>query len=207
MRRPLDLETPAPMPESDLVDLISKADSGDPQARERLFAVLYRELRAIAERELRRHSSLTLNPTTLLHETFLNLSHRSAVFADRGRFLAYASVAMRGLVIDYMRGRMRQKRGGGVVVDSLDAIEDVDTMIATEETDYEYLSEALEQLSLIDPRLAECVDLKFFCGFSFRDIAQLWQVSERTVHREWGKARILLHRLLHDLTADRVTAA
>ena len=165
---------------------------GDPY-----FALLYEELHRLASRELRRNGGLTLSPTTLLHETFLNVSLRaSAELADRPRFMAYASRAMRGLVIDYLRRGNAQKRGRGFEIVSLS---DEMELYAQSDIELERLREALEVLAAQQPRLAECVDLKFFCGFSFRDIAELWDVSERTVLRDWDKARLLLNRLMGGL--------
>jgi len=184
-------------------ELVSAADSGDQSARERLFAALYDELHRMAERELRRHSAATLSPTTLLHETFLNVS-RDCLQLDHKRFLPYAARAMRGLVIDYFRGRKRQKRGGLFQITSLT---DEAAALADEIGDFEQLRDALESLATIDPRLAECVDLKFFCGFSFRDIAELWSVSERTVQRDWEKARLVLNRLIGGMRSTAQTCA
>src|SRR5919202_6912550 len=94
-------------------ELISGADAGDARAAEQLFATLYAELHRLAEHHLRRGGgALTLGPTTLLHEAYLNIAGRDDVaFADQARFLAYASRAMRGLLIDYARRRRAQKRG------------------------------------------------------------------------------------------------
>lgn len=180
------------MSQTQYSELVRAADSGDQSARERLFVALYDELHRMAERELRRHSAATLSPTTLLHETFLNVS-RNCVQLDHKRFLPYAARAMRGLVIDYFRGRKAQKRGGQFHITSLT---DETSLLAEEIADSEQLRDALESLATIDARLAECVDLKFFCGFSFRDIAELWNVSERTVQRDWEKARLVLNRLI-----------
>ena len=161
---------------------------------DRYFSVLYEELHRAAARELRRNSAAVLSPTTLLHETFLNVSLRdSAELADRTRFMAYASRAMRGLIIDHLRRDKTQKRGSEFEVVSLSDELKID---ATGDVKMDLLRDALDALTSVDPRLAQCVDLKFFCGFSFRDIAQLWNVSERTVLRDWDKARVLLNRLL-----------
>jgi RNA polymerase sigma factor (TIGR02999 family) len=169
-----------------------KGRVGDPY-----FALLYDELHRLARRELRRNVGVALSPTTLIHETFLNVSLRaSAELADRPRFMAYASRAMRGLVIDYLRRGNAQKRGRGFEIVSLS---DEMEIYAQSDIELERLREALDVLASQQPRLAECVDLKFFCGFSFRDIAELWNVSERTVLRDWDKARLLLNRLMGGL--------
>ena len=179
-----------------LATLMTAAETGDVHARQELFASLYRELHSIARRELRRGPALTLGATTLLHEAYLNLSEREgAVFPDRPRFLAYASRAMRGLIIDYTRSRQALKRGGAFEITSLptqvpEQVADADAL--------QRLSDAIEQLATLEPRLAQVVDLKYFSGFSFTDIAAMWGVSERTIQRDWEKARLLLHRMLSE---------
>jgi RNA polymerase sigma factor (TIGR02999 family) len=171
----------------------SAATTGD--ERKRLFVALYTELHRIARRELRRNSAATISPTTLLHETFLSMSREvRASFPDRARFMAYAGAAMRGLLIDYLRARQAQKRGSGFEITALP----IDLPAGLEDIEGDQLGAALESLAETHPRLAECVDLKFFCGLSYADIATLWNVSERTVQREWEKARIMLFRFLKD---------
>jgi RNA polymerase sigma factor (TIGR02999 family) len=172
----------------------------DPSSQGRLFTALYTELRRLAQRELRCNSPATLSPTTLLHETFLSISQReSLAFGSGAHFMSYAARAMRGLLIDYLRTRQAQKRGGDLQIlpfktDLLNALEaDVDGF---ESHQLQHIHEALESLAQLDARLAECVDLRFFCGFSFDEIARMRGVSERTVQRDWDKARLLLNRLL-----------
>ncbi len=177
--------------------LMTSAEAGDAAANRRLFQVLYAELHRIAERELRRLGrAAALSPTTVLHEAYISIAGRQSVaFADRGRFMAYAARAMRGLIIDNARGQGSLKRGGAFHITSLR------TDIADNSTDaalLEHLGEALDSLAELDGRLAQVVDLKFFCGFSFAEIAALQDVSERTAQRDWDKARILLHRFLRD---------
>ena len=182
------------MADSELDTLIRSSEGGDAQAREQLFTVLYAELHSLAQRQLRRNSSMTLSPTTLLHETYLDMSSRgSGAFPDRARFLAYASRAMRGLIIDYYRSRSAQKRGGAFQI----------TVLPTElpeavesDVELERLSEAVDALANIEPRLAQVVDLKFFCGLTFAEIGAALDASERTIKRDWEKARILLQHEL-----------
>ncbi len=159
-----------------------------------LFETFYRELRRVAARELRRNAGAALTPTTLLHETFLSLSAReSMIFSDRARFIAYSAQAMRGLIVDHLRNRNAQKRGGDIQFTSLPTELQ---HVAEDDVQLEKLNEALDELARIDARLAQCVELKFFCGFSFVDIARMWEVSDRTVQRDWDKARLLLSRLM-----------
>lgn len=177
--------------------LMSAAQSGDSAAHGQLFRMLYQELRRIAERELRRAGCATpLSPTTLLHEAYLAIAGReSASFASHACFMAYAARAMRGLIIDNARGRCSLKRGGAFRITSLDSEVAENVAGAVE---LEQIGEALETLGKLDARLAQVVDLKFFCGFSFAEIAAMQRVSERTVQRDWEKARILLHRFLQN---------
>ncbi len=181
-------------------DLIRTAASGDDAAVTALFTTLYRELHRIAERELHRGGSqLTLGTTTLLHETYLNIAEREGIqFATRPQFLAYAARAMRGLMIDYVRHQRAQKRGGEFHITSSGA-EAAPAAVPAESL--EELGAAIEALSQVNPALAQLVDLHFFCGFSFAEVAELRGVSERTVQRDWRKARLLLH---HALAPDEV---
>ena len=157
-----------------------------------MFAALYSELHRIAKRQLARQGfGVTLSVTTLLHEAYLDMAAREASFPDQARFLAYAARVMRGLIVDHARERHAQKRGGLFELTSLDtnAMEN-----AADHRELLQISEALDELGKVEPALAEVVDLKFFCGFSFAEIAAMRGVSERTVQRSWEKARIYLHR-------------
>ena len=158
-----------------LTSTLAAAERGDVAATEALFAALYRELHRLARRQLHANASgLTLGATTLLHEAYLDLSQRGLAFPDRARFFAYAARAMRGLIIDYVRERRAIKRGGQFHLTTLDT------------------------LAASDPALAELVELKFFCGFGFAEIAAMRGVSERTVQRDWSKARLFLRYTLGD---------
>ncbi len=183
----------------DLEALIRRADEADGDAADALFGMLYQELHRLAEHHLRRaHASLTLGATTLLHEAYLNISGRDDVsFVNQSRFLAYASRAMRGLVIDYARRRRAKKRGRQLEITL--AGDETPSAVATQ-TAHELtrLGDALDELTMLEPALSELVDLHFFCGFSFAEIAGFRGVSERTVQRDWRKARLLLHRTLLD---------
>lgn len=183
-----------------LVTLISRADAGDEPARDALFAALYAELHRLAESHLRRNGhDLTLGATTLLHEAYVDIAGRQAlVFPDRNRFLGYASRAMRHIVIDYVRQRRARKRGGELDFTTLND----DREAAPGEAQHlEAVGTALDELAELEPALAQLVDLKFFCGFTFAEIAGVRGVTERTVQRDWAKARVLLHGLLNDSDA------
>jgi RNA polymerase sigma factor (TIGR02999 family) len=164
----------------------------------RLFTAFYGELQRRAHWELRKGSPVPLGATTLLHETFLNIRNREGIsFEDPRQFIAYAARAMRGLIVDHLRSHRAQKRGGQLDIAPLPA-ELPHAPEDAQASQMEALSDALESLAAIEPRLAECVDLKFFCGLSFGQIAQLRVVSERTVQRDWEKARLLLSRLIRN---------
>ena len=168
--------------ESTLSSLMAAAETGDGSATEALFAALYSELHRLARRELARQAvPVSLGVTTLLHEAYLDMAARNGPsFPDQARFMGYAARVMRGLIIDHARSRQAQKRGGLFEITSLgtDAGEN-----AVDERELSQISETLDQLAKMEPALAEVVDLKFFCGFSFAEIATMRNVSERTVQR------------------------
>ena len=179
-----------------IADLIRDADEGNRLAANELFATLYRELHAIAESQLRRSdASFTLGATTLLHEAYLSLANTSdRQFPDRSRFLAYASKAMRGLVIDYARARRAVKRGGEFEITRI-GDKDVPTPTSDGDIQLESLGHALDRLSEVDPALSQLVDLHFFCGLSLLEIAAMRGISKSTIHRDWREARVLLKQL------------
>ena len=188
-------------PASRIQSLIDAAETGSAGASQELFAALYAELHRLADRELRRIGpQLSLGTTTLLHEAYLDLAGRAGLrFPDRARFMSYAARAMRGVVIDYVRSSRAQKRGGGayeitLTNDGAHAPRAADG----DPEELQRLSDALDDLVALDPALAELVDLHFFCGYTFGEIAELRGVSERTVQRDWRKARMLLHHTLVD---------
>jgi RNA polymerase sigma factor (TIGR02999 family) len=182
----------------DLRELLSRADRADAQAADELFGLLYGELRRLAERHLhRRGGNLTLGTTTLVHDAYLSMTGtKAASFPDRARFFAYASRAMRGLVVDYARRRQAKKRGRDFEITLVE--DEVPNLKESAGQDLDALNEALGQLAIVDPQLAELVDLHFFGGFAFGEIAALRNVSERTVQRDWKKARLFLHRALRE---------
>jgi RNA polymerase sigma factor (TIGR02999 family) len=200
--RPLATWSPA------LADAMSRPDAAEKHSeskaaatavteREDLFTSLYAQLRQIAQRALKRSGpQLTISPTTLLHEAYLAIAHRDSLkFPDHARFMAYASRAMRGLVIDYARERHALKRGGAF---EFTCVPTNAAELAVEELDLTRISDALDDLANVEPSLAELVDMKFFCGFSFTEIAAMRGVSDRTVQRDWAKARLYLHDVLRE---------
>lgn len=178
--------------ESAFSSLIEAAERTGGPAADVLFSALYSELHRLARRELaRRGGAVNLSATTLLHEAYIEMAAKDGVaFPDHGRFMGYAARVMRGLIIDHARSRRAQKRGGHFEITSVgfDVEDPVDDRELTK------ISEALDELAKADASLAEIVDLKFFCGFTFGEIAAMKNISERTVQRHWEKARIYLHR-------------
>ena len=139
---------------------------------------------------------MTLGATSLLHEASLDIYGRDeTAFPDRGRFMGYAACVMRGLIVDYVRRRQAQKRGGMFELTSIGT--DVGA-VAADEPELGRISDAIGELQAVDATLAQIVDLKFFCGFSLAEIAAMRGVSERTVQRQWEKARLFLHRALKE---------
>lgn len=164
-------------------------------AKERLFAELYHELHRLAQRALSRDGrQLPISPTTLLHESYLSLS--KADFPDSQRFLAYAARTMHGLLIDEIRRRKALKNGGAMlrVETGLQSEHEAPT---ARDDELIRIDDALEDLALKDPELAELVQLRYFCGLSVAQVAVLRGVTSRTVQRQWEKARLLLFDMLN----------
>jgi len=178
--------------QSTLSPLFEAAERGDVSAADALFSALYSELHRIAKRELARQGvPLSLGATTLLHQAYIEMAEREGIsFPDRARFMGYAARVMRGLIIDHARRRQAQKRGGQFELTSTET----EPEYVAIDRDLSRISEALDELAKTEPPLAELVDLKFFCGLTFAEIAALRGISERTVQRHWEKARIYLHR-------------
>lgn len=174
--------------------LIALAELGDEASAGKLFTVLYRELHRLAKRQLARQGDVSVSPTTLIHEAYLDMAGQEGqTFPDRGRFMAYAAKVMRGLIIDHVRNRLAIKRGGAFELTSLTT--NIGNAIP-DDKELAQISQVLDDLAQVDSSLSQIVDLKFFCGFSFHEIAVMLGVSERTAQRKWEKARIYLHRSL-----------
>lgn len=182
---------------------LSTPERGNIQPPEALFGTLYRELRGVARRELARSGpGAALGATSLIHEAYLGIAQREEVaFPDRARFLTYAARVMRGLIIDGLRRRQANKRGGDFAITSIDGKDLGGSASSGDAEEMERLGQALDALAAVEPEIAQVVDLKFFCGFTFTEIADLRGVSERTVQRHWDKARIYLR---HALRAETI---
>lgn len=181
----------------DITDLLAGASAGDPASWEQLWETVYPDLRRMAHRALsRRRPGQTIQTTALVNDAYLKLApHQDADWSGRVHFFAVAAKAMRSILIDYARMRNREKRGGGQAPVSLDNVvviadERAETLLA--------LDEALTLLADRDERLAKIVEYRFFGGLTETDIARLFDVSERTIRREWRKARAWLAMALPD---------
>jgi len=164
------------------------------QSAEQLMPLLYTDLRRLARGERRRvNAGETLQTTALIHEAYLKLNG-SAVFNDRSHFLRAAALAMRHLLINYARDRVAAKRGGDAARVSLDFAEGV--ALPSEEALLE-INEALERLSGVSPRLAQIVECRYFAGYDDEETAQALNITDRTVRRDWVKARAWLRRELN----------
>ena len=177
-----------------LTSLIQAAERGDQSAADALFSALYSELHRMARRELSRQGvPVSLGATTLLHQAYIEMAAKDGnSFPDRSRFMGYASRVMRGLIIDHARNRSALKRGGQFHITS----SGTEVEERADDRELVRIGEALDELAKAEPALAEIVDMKFFCGFTFEEIAALKGISERTAQRQWEKARIYLHRTI-----------
>ncbi len=172
----------------------------DPHPEERrpeeLFPEVYARLKALARRELAGAGpGTTLNATALVHELYLKLSAgRDLGFQEPAQFLGYAAQAMRHILVDRARARLRHKRGGALRHEDLDALADRIGDASAEQT--LALDTALSQLQEADPRAARLVELHYFAGLALPQVADVLQVSERTLNRDWRFARAFLHDAL-----------
>jgi RNA polymerase sigma factor (TIGR02999 family) len=177
------------------IEVPTELRSGRRDTLDRLMPVVYNQLRAIAHRQLeRREHGATLSTTGLVHEAYLKLVDQSRVaWHDRVHFFALASVAMRHVLTDRARARLRKKRDGGIRCVTLETqrIPVADLPEALLE-----LNDALDRLSALDPRLGQVVECRFFGGLSEEETAQALGITARTVQRDWAKAKMLLRRAL-----------
>jgi len=175
-----------------LTELLCAARQGDQQAAGEAFSLLYRELHRLARAKLRQHQSMTLLDTTsLLHESYLRLvGAQSLPISDRQHFFTYAARVMRSVIVDFARARLAERRGGEAQQVVLDTV--AGNELAAPESDVLRVHEALETLAKADERLAHVVELRYFGGMTESEIADTLGTSERTVRRDWEKARLLL---------------
>ena len=183
------------MAREDITRLLHEIRGGDAHAQEALLPAVYDELRAIAHNRLSPGArDALLDTTALVHEAYVRLFDRAPLeWADRRHFFAVAAMAMRQIIVDHARKRSAARRGGGQAHIDLD-----DTQVAVDAQAEEIVSlhEALVRLSQLDARLGRIVELRFFGGFSEEEVAEIMEMSARTVRRDWRKARALLYQAL-----------
>lgn len=179
--------------------LLARAPEEVRRAAADLFPLLYDDVSRLAHRERRRvRAGETLQTTALIHEAYLKLL-RSSHFNDRAHFLRAAALAMRHVLVNHARDRLAAKRGSGVSVEQLD--EDLDVP-QEEDNSVVDIHEALEKLSDFDERLAQVVECRFFAGYTEQDTAVALGLTERTVRRDWAKARAWLRVALQPAASD-----
>jgi len=187
----------------DITVMLDAARGGDREAMDRVLATLYQELHGMARRQLAgQQQGHTLDATALVHEAYLKLIGRdpgSVQFDDRSHFFAYAASAMRSVIVDYARQRLAQKRGGDLHRVT-DLPEDIEGGLRLDE-DMLGLDTALNRLASVDERLAQVVEMRYFAGLSELEIAALLKRSERSVRRDWQKARMFLLASLQESPA------
>lgn len=184
-----------------VTQLLIACRDGDPAALDRLYPVVYQRLQEIAHAHLARGAEgHTLSTTALVHEAYVKLVDANRIdWQDRGHFLALSSRAMRQILIDYARKHQAQKRGGGLRRVDLD---DERIPVAERAEALVALDEALSRLAAFSPRLADVVEHRFFGGLTEEETARVLGVTDRTVRRDWIKARGWLQQALeHDLTS------
>ena len=175
-----------------LTDLLGRVQGGDAEARDALFAAAYAELHGLARGRLRHGGRHTLLDTTgLVHESYLRFARAGELRAeDRRAFFAYASQVMRSVILNSVRERIALKRGGDP--QSSEPPSPLAGELAADEQTVLEVHEALKDLEQADPRLAQVAEMRYFGGYSEKEIAQTLEITERTVQRDWEKARLIL---------------
>lgn len=196
----MERQTPGSTVTGEITGLLAAARQGDGNATQRLITLVYDELRAMARRQLRhwRHER-TITTTVLVHEAYLRLvDTRSTTWDDRSHFFSVAALAMRHILVDAARRRVAKKRGGEEVRITFDELRLGGGKRDAEARAVEVLAidRALTSLSSLDGRLSQLVELRFFAGLTEEETAEVMGTSERTVRRDWHKARSFLYQAL-----------
>ena len=178
-----------------ITELLARARAGDSSAFDKVYSAIYDELRRLARARRRKQFSVgdTLNTTALVHETYLKLCkvpHPS--FTDREHFLAVAATAMRQILVDGARRRLRAKRGGGVHHEPIDEGLVDDATVVRDATTVLMIHDALKELRQSNPRLEKVIEYRFFGGMTEKETATAMDLTERTIRRDWVKARAWL---------------
>ncbi|HEY2677351.1 MAG TPA: ECF-type sigma factor [Steroidobacteraceae bacterium] len=175
-----------------LTQLLGRIQAGDAEARDTLYAAAYADLHRMARARLRDGGrDAVLDTTCLVHESYLRFVQAGDLRAeDRRAFFAYASQVMRSVIVNSVRERIAQKRGGDRLPITLSS--SIAANVPSDEDTVLKVHEALEDLEKADPRLAQVAQMRYFGGYSEQEIAETLGVTERTVQRDWEKARLIL---------------
>lgn len=190
--------------DGDITQLLIAARDGNKEAFDRLLPMVYDEMRRAAHLQLRRHRpGQTLNTTALVNEAYLKLVEQDQAWRDRNHFMAVAATAMRHILVDAIRRRTAQKRGGPEGAETFN-----ETRVGAEGRAIEILAldRALESLAELNERLVRLVELRFFGGLTVEETAEVMGTSERTVKRDWRKAKAFLYQALEGATEDTTGA-
>jgi RNA polymerase sigma factor (TIGR02999 family) len=179
---------------SEITVLLAQAQAGDAAASERLFTLLYTELRRLARSHLAKSGPMTLDPTTIVHEAWLRTQGQQAA-GNRRQFFAHASAVMRSVVIDHLRERAADKRGGGhadltLSTAAFDALPGAPEALR--------IDEALHALQRVDERGHRLVEMRYYGGMTMEEIAEVMNLSVPTLKRDWRRARAFLFDYLGD---------
>lgn len=177
---------------SDVTNLLRRVAGHDRAALDHLFELLYSDIHRMARARLAEAGPITLlNPTSLAHEAYLRLHGAGRIDLDsRGHFMAYVSTVLRSVIVDFARKRNAERRGGGVANITLDT--EVAESVGNQDDDIIRIDEALAELDQTDPRLRQVVEMRYFAGLSHEEIANALGLNERTMRRDWERARLLL---------------
>ena len=180
----------------DISDLVARLNAGEPGAQDALFTAAYGELRKLARSRLRDGGRNTcMDTTALVHESYLRFLKSGQLRSDdRRAFFAYASRVMRSVIIDTVRERQAERRGGDL--DRMTLNTQISDNLPSGEDEVLHVHEALQTLAQAEPRLAQVVEMRYFGGYTEAEIAEALDVTERTVRRDWDKARLLLGAML-----------
>ena len=178
-----------------LTELIHRAQRGDTAAADSLFAATYPELRKLARARLRPGGrSMLLDTTALVHESYLRFAAAGSLrLEDRLHFMRWAGRVMRSVIVDFIRRQQADRRGGAVP--HLTLTTEIDGL-PSGENEILRVHEALDEMAALEPRLAQVVEMRYFAGMTEAEIAEALGVTDRTVRRDWEKARLLLREAL-----------
>ncbi len=181
---------------SEITSLLKAAADGDRRAADEAFSLLYADLQRLARSRMRRSGNMTmLDTTALVHESWLRFQGAGqAAFADQQHFLGYAARVMHSVVVDFVRARLAAKAGGGIEHVTLNTA--IGDSLSRHDDEILRVDEAMQQLAVADQRLHSVVELRYFGGLSEAEIAAILGVTERTVQRDWQKARLFLSSAL-----------